>query len=166
MGRLRSLTTSANALSMISFSLVERLRTVVAEQIYSCLRSRSTAHVGGPQLRPPWWILSAPWRLGAAAKLTLDLLHRRGRWLRGAAPPTRGGTAYPRIVERIGPNRLLGESCKTEARAAHGDRLLEVMSRRLSLLSLGASSDGIQGSPLCLLNGRNRVVDCDICFPF
>ena len=38
------------------------------------------------------------------------------------------------------------------------------MSCRLNLLSLRASDDGIEHRPLCLLDGRDSIIDCETCF--
>ena len=40
------------------------------------------------------------------------------------------------------------------------------MSRCLSLLRLDASRDRIEDGPLCLLDGRDGVVDCETCLRF
>jgi hypothetical protein len=39
-------------------------------------------------------------------------------------------------------------------------------SRRLHLLSGRASDDGIEDRPLCLLNGRDSITDCETCVGF
>ena len=34
------------------------------------------------------------------------------------------------------------------------------------LLGLGATDDSVKDKPLCLFNGRDGIVDYDICLPF